>query len=87
MGNGPIPVFSYGSGQSIPKNGEAAMKRRSLLFGLALLFVSLSLAAQDNASLTGTVKDSSGASVPNANVVVTSSEKGVTRQLTSNTQQ
>jgi carboxypeptidase family protein/TonB-dependent receptor-like protein len=61
------------------------MKRRSLLFGLALLFVSLSLAAQDNASLTGTVKDSSGASVPNATVVVTDTEKGVTRQLTSNT--
>ena len=61
------------------------MKRRSLLLGLALLFVSLSLAAQDNASLTGTVKDSSGASVPNATVVVTNTEKGVTRQLTSNT--
>ena len=60
------------------------MKRRSLLLGLALLFVSLSLAAQDNASLTGTVKDSSGASVPNATVVVTNNEKGVTRQLTSN---
>lgn len=60
------------------------MKRRSLLFGLALLFISLSLAAQDNASLTGTVKDSSGAAVPNATVVVTNTENGVTRQLTSN---
>ncbi len=60
------------------------MKRRSLLFGLALLFISLSLAAQDNASMTGTVKDSSGAAVANATVVVTNTENGVTRQLTTN---
>ena len=61
------------------------MKRCFLFFGLAILLISVSLSAQDNASLTGTVKDSSGASVPNATVVVTNNEKGVTRQLTSNT--
>ena len=40
--------------------------------------------AQDTASLTGTVRDSSGASVANAQVAVTSIERGINRTTTTN---
>src|SRR5947209_1409798 len=51
---------------------------------LALLGFSAMLWAQDTASLTGTVKDPSGASIANAQVTVSSPERGIDRATTSN---
>ena len=59
------------------------MKSRLLWLGVCL---SLSLAAwgQDSASITGTVTDQSGAAVANAQVTLTSPERGVNRTSTTN---
>ena len=48
--------------------------------------MSLSLAAlgQDSASITGTVTDQSGAAVPNAQVTVSSPDRGINRPTTTN---
>ena len=57
------------------------------LCGVAVAVFMLSAAlvrAQDTASLTGTVRDSSGASVVNAQVAVTSAEHGINRATTTN---
>ena len=57
------------------------MKRHSKLQRTGLLVVILLLGAaawaQDTASITGTVTDSSGAAVPNAQVAVTNAEHGI----------
>jgi hypothetical protein len=65
---------------------ESAMRVRHLC-GIAVGLLVLSAAfvhAQDTASLTGTVRDSSGASVVNAQVAVTSTERGINRTTTTN---
>ena len=51
-----------------------------------MLCLSLSLAAwgQDSASITGTVTDQSGAAVPNAQVTVSSLDRGINRPTTTN---
>ena len=55
------------------------------LFVMALLAVLSSVAlAQDTATLTGTVRDKSGAIIPNAAVTVTNPKTNVTRQVKSN---
>jgi Carboxypeptidase regulatory-like domain len=51
---------------------------------LSVLLVSLALMAQDTASLTGTVRDPSGANIANAHVKVSSPERGIERATTSN---
>ena len=60
-----------------------SMKFRVLWLGVVL---SLSLAAwgQDSASITGTVTDQSGAAVPNAQVTVSSLDRGINRPTTTN---
>ena len=62
------------------------MKRIILLF--ASVFFALSIAAwcqqQESAEIVGTVTDSSGAVIPNAKVTVSNIDKGITRELTSN---
>jgi hypothetical protein len=61
------------------------MKSYRLLLRVALLVATFCGAAwAQNGSITGTVKDSSGAAVAGATVVVTSPERGITRQTTSN---
>jgi Carboxypeptidase regulatory-like domain len=49
-----------------------------------VLTFSLSLLAQDTGQLTGTVHDSSGAAIANAQVVVSNSSQGINRPTTSN---
>src|SRR5713226_4693014 len=59
------------------------MKSRALWLGI---FLSLSLAAfgQDSASITGTVTDQSGAAVANAQVTVSSLDRGINNTTTTN---
>src|SRR6266849_9986373 len=59
------------------------LKSRALWLGI---FLSLSLAAfgQDSASITGTVTDQSGAAVANAQVTVSSLDRGINRTTTTN---
>ena len=61
--------------------------RVRLLCGIAVGVFVLSAAfahAQDTASLTGTVRDASGASIANAQVVVSSADRGINRETTTN---
>ena len=62
------------------------MKRQLLIPGVVVLVVLLShlAMAQDTASLTGTVRDVTGAVLPKANVVVKNSATGSTRELVTN---
>jgi hypothetical protein len=62
------------------------MKSDRVLLRIALLVVTLSVAAwaQDTGSITGTVKDSSGATVAGAAVVVSSIDHGINRQTVTN---
>ena len=59
-------------------------KRRLLTIALVALAFCAALHAQDTASLTGTVTDSSGAAVPGAKVVVTDSIHGINQTAESN---
>ena len=61
--------------------------RVRLLCGIAIGVLVLSAAfmhAQDTASLTGTVRDASGAIIANAQVTVSSAERGIKRETTTN---
>ncbi len=62
------------------------MKSDRVLLRIALLVVTLSVAAwaQDTGSITGTVKDPSGATVAGAAVVVSSTDHGINRQTVTN---
>src|SRR5450631_4126483 len=63
--------------------------RIRLLCGIAVGMLVLSAAfvhAQDTASLTGTVRDPTGASVVNAEVVVSNAEKGINRDTKTNSE-
>ena len=54
------------------------------LFAMALLSISSVALAQDTASLTGTVHDTSGAIIPNASVVVANPSANISREVKSN---
>jgi hypothetical protein len=62
------------------------MKLHRVMLHMALLSFALCVAAaaQDTGSITGTVKDPSGAAVPNAEVVVASPDHGIDRHTTTN---
>ena len=69
-----------------PRRRGMHMKRIILVF--ASVFFALSITAwcqqQESAAIVGTVTDSSGAVIPNAKVTVSNIDKGITRELTSN---
>ena len=54
-----------------------------IVFVLAI-FSAMLLHAQDSASVTGTVRDQSGATVANAQVTVSAADRGINRETTSN---
>jgi Carboxypeptidase regulatory-like domain len=62
------------------------MKLDKVLFRIGLLVVTFSAAAwgQDTGSITGTVKDSTGATVAGASVVVSSPDHGINRSTVTN---
>jgi hypothetical protein len=62
------------------------MKLDKVLFRIALLVVTFSAAAwgQDTGSITGTVKDSTGATVAGASVLVSSPDHGINRNTVTN---
>jgi hypothetical protein len=62
------------------------MQRVRQIFALSLvvLFIVVFVSAQNTGQITGTVHDSSGASLPNAQVKVTSTERGIERETKTN---
>ena len=62
------------------------MKACAVVFALyaSILFASIPVSAQESATLTGTVTDPTGATVPNAQVSVNNAEHGIKRTTLSN---
>src|SRR5450432_3526686 len=58
--------------------------RRFYLITLLIVTLCAAAAAQDTASLTGTVKDSSGATIANAQVVASNADHGIKRPTVTN---
>ena len=63
--------------------GKGPMSRTIKFFACFAIFVA-SLPAQNSSSITGTVRDATGAVIPGANVVATSVEKGTSNSTKSN---
>ncbi len=61
------------------------MKSSRMFLGILLvLMLSAAAWAQTNGSITGTVKDQSGAAIAGANVVVSNTDQGISRQMDTN---
>jgi len=60
------------------------MKSFRVLFGMSLVLMFCAAAWAQTGSITGTVKDPSGAAIPGASVIVTSPERGITRKMATN---
>src|ERR1700739_2964064 len=60
------------------------MKSLRLLLGISLVLTFCAAAFAQTGSITGTVKDPSGAAIAGATVVVASPERGITREMATN---
>ena len=60
------------------------MKSCRLLFGVSIVLMFCASAWAQTGSITGTVKDPSGATIAGAKVVITSPERGITREMDTN---
>ncbi len=59
--------------------------RCAVFFAMSLLLAGVSLFAQsDNANVSGTIKDPSGAAIPNAKIVLKNQDTGLVREATTN---
>ena len=75
------PLFAGSFALALRRNGSRLAVLLSTLF-VFVIFAAPALAQE--ATVLGTVTDPTGASVPNAAIVITETETGVTRNLTSN---
>ncbi|HEY4763720.1 MAG TPA: carboxypeptidase regulatory-like domain-containing protein [Candidatus Sulfotelmatobacter sp.] len=73
------PMFAGSFGLALRRNGS----RLAVLLSAFFVIFAASALAQE-ATVLGTVTDPTGASVPNAAIVITETETGVTRNLTTN---
>jgi hypothetical protein len=73
------PTFAGSFGTAVRRNGS---RLAVLLAAFFVLFATQALAQE--ATILGTVTDPTGASVPNAAIVITNTETGVTRNTTTN---
>ena len=73
------PMFAGSFGLALRRNGS----RLAVLLSAFFVIFAASALAQE-ATVLGTVTDPTGASVPNAAIVITEAETGVTRSLTTN---
>ena len=80
-----IPDYSVSVFSRIRSGGTAMMRRIGVtgVLVLAMFFVHLAT-AQDTASLTGTVRDATGAVLPKASVVIKNIAQGTIRNLVTN---
>ncbi len=62
-----------------------AFRKLSAIFAVSILSAGMALAQITSGDIAGTVKDATGAAIPNASVVITNEETGVTTTLTANT--
>jgi hypothetical protein len=60
------------------------MKLSRLLLGMSVVLMLCAAGSAQTGSITGTVKDPSGAAIAGATVVVTSPERGITREMQTN---
>ena len=60
------------------------MKSSRVLLGMSLVLMFCAAAWAQTGSITGTVKDPSGASIAGASVVITSPDRGITRTMSTN---
>ena len=62
-----------------------AFSKFSAIFAVSILSAGMALAQITSGDIAGTVKDATGAAIPNATVVITNEETGVSVTLTANT--
>src|ERR1700733_9861173 len=82
-------TLAHGLLQGVPMNlGGSPLnqvfRKFSAIFAVSILSAGMALAQITSGDIAGTVKDATGAAVPNASVVITNEATGVTTTLTAN---